>query len=175
MKVAIKRPYWALVVVRPLWCSLSNSLNAGRTRFFTRLIKYSKMAALVNFSPMSPKLFRTYPHREEDRGIDLAPLFLWLVLLKLLCNQLKIFVNLTFSQKVWPIFLFWFTSCAELRVTFWFCCGKNVKLSLLSVIKEVWCKKCCNASAGKVLRRFRCHGEKFTLGAHWEFECIHFF
>ena len=30
----------------------------------------------VNFSPMSPKLFHTYPHREEDWGIDLAPLFL---------------------------------------------------------------------------------------------------
>jgi hypothetical protein len=30
----------------------------------------------VNFSPMSPKLFRIYPHREEDRGIDLAKLFL---------------------------------------------------------------------------------------------------
>ena len=32
----------------------------------------------VNVSPMSPKLFRTYPRKEEDQGIDLAPLFLWL-------------------------------------------------------------------------------------------------
>jgi hypothetical protein len=30
----------------------------------------------VNSSPMSPKLLLTYPHREEERGIDLAPLFL---------------------------------------------------------------------------------------------------
>ena len=36
---------------------------------------YVKVAA-VNFSPMLPKLFRTYSHREEDRGIDLAALFL---------------------------------------------------------------------------------------------------
>ena len=34
------------------------------------------ISPVVNFSPMSPKLFRTYPHREEDWGIDLAPLFL---------------------------------------------------------------------------------------------------
>ena len=99
----------------------------------------------VNVSPMSPKLFLSYPHREEYREINLATLFLWLVLLKLLCNQLKIFVNLTFSQKVWLFVLFWFTGFAELRVlqvqlhcskkevTFWFCCGKNVKF-LKSII-----------------------------------------
>ena len=34
------------------------------------------LTTIVNFSPMSPKLFRTYPHREEDWGIDLTPLFL---------------------------------------------------------------------------------------------------
>jgi hypothetical protein len=55
---------------------------------------------------MSPKLLLTYPHREEDREIDLAPLFLGLVLLKLLCTQLKIFVNLTFSQKFDYFFCF---------------------------------------------------------------------
>ena len=99
----------------------------------------------VNVSPMSPKLFLSYPHREEYREINLATLFLWLVLLKLLCNQLKIFVNLTFSQKVWLFVLFWFTGFAELRVlqvqlhcskkevTFWLCCGKNVKF-LKSII-----------------------------------------
>ena len=36
---------------------------------------YVKVAA-VNFSPMLPKLFRTYLHREEDRGIAMASLFL---------------------------------------------------------------------------------------------------
>ena len=99
----------------------------------------------VNVSPMSPKLFLSYPHREEYREINLATLFLWLVSLKLLCNQLKIFVNLTFSQKVWLFVLFWFTGFAELRVlqvqlhcskkevTFWLCCGKNVKF-LKSII-----------------------------------------
>ena len=59
--------------------------------------------AKVNFSPMSPKLLLTYPHREEDRGIAMASLFLNLILLKVLKvlpNQLKIFVNLTFSPKV---------------------------------------------------------------------------
>ena len=29
----------------------------------------------LNFSPMSPKLLLTYPHREEDRGIAMASLF----------------------------------------------------------------------------------------------------
>ena len=139
---------------------------------------YFTTGPFVNFSPMSPKLFRTYPHREEDRGIDLAPLFLWLVLLKLLCNQLKIFVNLTFSQKVWPFVLFWFTSCAELRVLWvqqnrsdilvllWQKCQIfkvfylwlkkfDTKINAILVISELM------ASAGKVLRRFRRHGEKF--------------
>ena len=32
--------------------------------------------AKVNFSPMSPKLLLTYPHREEDSGIAMASLFL---------------------------------------------------------------------------------------------------
>ena len=144
----------------------------------------------VKFSPMSPKLFRTYPHREEDRGIDLAPLFLWLVLLKLLCNQLKIFVNLTFSQKVWPFVLFWFTSCAELRVLWvqqnrsdilvllWQKCQIfkvfylwlkkfDTKINAILVISELM------ASAGKVLRRFRRHGEKFTTAVTWK-SCLNF-
>ena len=34
----------------------------------------------VNFSPMSPKLLLTYPHREEDQGITMASLFLWLMI-----------------------------------------------------------------------------------------------
>ena len=64
---------------------------------------------MVNFSSMLPKLFRTYPHREEDWGIAMVSLLLWLILLKAFSTQLKIFANLTFSQKVWPLCLFWFT------------------------------------------------------------------
>ena len=41
----------------------------------SRPATYSQ-ALRVNFSPMSPKLLLTYPHREEDRGIALASLFL---------------------------------------------------------------------------------------------------
>ena len=64
----------------------------------------------VNFSPMSPKLLLTYPHREEDRELLWHHyIFLRLMLLKVLPNQLKIFVNLTFSPKIWPFCLVWFT------------------------------------------------------------------
>ena len=125
----------------------------------------------VNFSPMSPRLLLTYPHREEERGIDLAPLFLRLVLLKLLSNQLKICVNLTFSQKVWPFSLFWFTLCwAESAVSL--LCQKcqifkvyylwskkfDTKINAIIVISELM------ASVGKVLRHFCRSGEKFTRG-----------
>ena len=147
------------------------------------MLDHSHTTRIVNFSPMLPKLLLTYPHREEDRGIDLAPLFLWLVLLKLLCNQLKIFVNLTFSQKVWLFSLFWFTSSAELRVLqvqlhcskkrsdilvlLWQKCQTfnvyylwlkkfDTKINAILVISELM------AAAGKVLRHFRCHGETFT-------------
>ena len=134
---------------------------------------------MINTSPMSPKLFCTYPHIEEDWGIDLAPLFLWLVLLKLLCNQLKIFVNLTFSQKVWPFVLFWFTSCAELRVL-WVQQNRSDILVLLwqkcqiFKVNYLWLKKFDTkinailliselmASVRKVLRHFHRHGEIFT-------------
>ena len=34
----------------------------------------------VNFSPMSPKLLLTYPHKEEDWEIAMASLFLRLIL-----------------------------------------------------------------------------------------------
>ena len=64
----------------------------------------------VNFSPMSPKLLLTYPHREEDQELLWHHyIFLRLMLLKVLPNQLKIFVNLTFSPKIWPFCLVWFT------------------------------------------------------------------
>ena len=35
-----------------------------------------RVKPLLNFSPMSPKLVRTYPHKVENRGITMAPLFL---------------------------------------------------------------------------------------------------
>ena len=34
----------------------------------------------VNFSPMAPNLVRTYPHRVENQGIAMAPLFLRLMI-----------------------------------------------------------------------------------------------
>ena len=34
----------------------------------------------VNFSPMSPKLVRTYPHIVENQGITMAPLLLRFIL-----------------------------------------------------------------------------------------------
>ena len=55
---------------------------------------------------MLSKLLLTYPHREEDRGIAMASLFLRLILLKFLPNQFEIFVNLTFAPKVCPLCLF---------------------------------------------------------------------
>jgi hypothetical protein len=57
----------------------------------------AKQTTGVNFSQMSPKLLLTYPHKVED--FAMASLFLRLMLLKVLPNQLKIFVNLTFFTK----------------------------------------------------------------------------
>ena len=132
---------------------------------------------------MSPKLLLTCLHREEYRGIDLATLFLWLVLLKLLCNQLKIFVNLTYSQKVWLFLLFWFTSFAELRVlqAQLHCSKKRSDILVLLwqkcqifKVNYLWLKKFDTkinailviseliALVRKVLRHFRRHGEIFT-------------
>ena len=137
---------------------------------------------------MSPKLFLSYPHREEYREINLATLFLWLVLLKLLCNQLKIFVNLTFSQKVWLFVLFWFTGFAELRVlqVQLHCSKKRSDILVLLwqkcqifKVNYLWLKKFDTkinaifliselmASVRKVLRHFHRHGEMFTTVQHW--------
>ena len=43
--------------------------------FYVKTIE-THARAFPNVSLMSPELLLTYPHREEDRGIDLAPLFL---------------------------------------------------------------------------------------------------
>ena len=118
------------------------------------------------------KLLLTYSHREEDQGIAKASLFLRLMWLKVLPNQSKIFVNLTFSQKVWPFCLFWFNlswECCESsrkEVIFWFCCGKYVNY-LKSIIFDhknqwIYCDQWTNGSFGKVLRSFGNIGKKFT-------------
>ena len=38
--------------------------------------QYIYIRTVINFLPVLPKHLVTYPHREEDQGIDLAPLFL---------------------------------------------------------------------------------------------------
>ena len=150
----------------------------------------SVLLCTVNVSPMSPKLFLSYPHREEYREINLATLVLWLVLLKLLCNQLKIFVNLTFSQKVWLFhkkfdFLFCFDLLALLSWEYWkYSCTAAKKKWLLVLLWQkcqifkvnyLWLKKFNTkinailliselmASFRKVLRHFHRHGEIFTI------------
>ena len=70
----------------------------------------------------------TYPHREADPGIAMASLFLRLMSLKVLPYQLKFFVNLTFSPKVWPFCLFWFTLRWEFRES------SRIDINLLSWI-----------------------------------------
>ena len=67
------------------WCVPSSIKQNHDNSLFLRFTQLYR--PVVNFSRMSPKLFRTYPHREEDQGIDFTPLFLWLVLFKLFCNQ----------------------------------------------------------------------------------------
>ena len=49
--------------------------------------------------------------------------------------------------------------CNKIEVTFWFCCGMkfDTKINAILVISELM------ASAGKVLRHFRRHGEKFLI------------
>ena len=81
--------------------------------------------------PLPTNLYTTvtYPHREADPGIAMASLFLRLMSLKVLPYQLKFFVNLTFSPKVWPFCLFWFTlswdfrKSSKIEVTLIFCHG----------------------------------------------------
>ena len=126
---------------------------------------------------MSPKLLLTYPHREEDQGIDLAPLFL----LKLLSNKFKSVSNLTFSEIFWLFCLFLFTlNFAETAAD---SNRKRTDILVLKVAKMwifkvhyLWLKKFdtkinailaiseLKASVGKVLRRFCCSGEKFISG-----------
>jgi hypothetical protein len=82
----------------------------------------------VNFSPMLPKLFCTYPHREEDcYGIsifvtDIVKSFLQLI--KYLC-QLDFFTK---SLTILFVLIYSELRCCECsrkEVIFWFCCGKS--------------------------------------------------
>ena len=126
---------------------------------------------------MSPKLLLTYPHREKDQGIAMASLFLRLMLLKVLPNQLKIFVNLTFSTNVWPFCLFWFTQlrflwvqqkrsdilvllrqkCQFFKVYYLWLKKSITKINAFHVISELM------ASFRKVLRSFGIMRKKCTL------------
>jgi hypothetical protein len=123
---------------------------------------------------MSPKLLLTYPHREEDRGIAMASLFLRLMLLKVLPNQLKIFVNLTFFTKSLTILFVLIYS--ELRVPALWIQQKRSKILVLlwQKVYYLWLKKSVTkinaflviselmASFGKVLRCFGDIGKKIT-------------
>ena len=134
---------------------------------------------------MSPKLFLSYPHKEEYREINLATLFLWLVLLKLLCNQLKIFVNLTFSQKVWRfVLIYWlcwaestastaalqqkrsdilvllWQECQIFKVNYLWLKKFDTKVNAILLISEL------TASVRKVLGHFHRHGEILTSAHH---------
>ena len=62
---------------------------------------------VVNFSSMSLKLVRTYPHTVENQGIIIAPLFLRLISRKSLTKSIEIFVKLDFFTNVlvvWFVF-----------------------------------------------------------------------
>ena len=53
-------------------------LYCGATEVTKTVLAFLKLEInpYLNLSPMLPKLFRTYPPKEENRGSDLAPLFL---------------------------------------------------------------------------------------------------
>ena len=78
-------------------------------KVLTRIFSRSLSSTAVNFSPMLPKLLPTYPHRVENWGIAMAPLYLKLILIKALPSHLKSLSNLTFSQISWMFVLFLFT------------------------------------------------------------------
>ena len=77
---------------------------------------------------MSPKLVKTYPHRVENRGIAMAPLFLRLIYVKKFSQSIKIFVKLEFFTivlTVWFVFVSLSfaeatTDCHRKEVTSWF-------------------------------------------------------
>ena len=66
-------------------------------------------APRVNFSPISLKLIRTYPHIVENWEITMAPLFLRLILWKSPPQSIRLFVKLDFFKNdlaVWCVFVF---------------------------------------------------------------------
>ena len=68
------------LLIKPNWVQLCStfysflriyssvkSIDSQKTKLLkTKTAEFSKV---LNFSPMLPKLFCTYPHREEDQGI----------------------------------------------------------------------------------------------------------
>ena len=94
---------------------------------------------------MLPKLVRTYPHKVDNQGIAMVPLFLRFILLQVICNQLKSLSNLTFTNILAVFFVIvYFEICLDnscvhqkrndnLVLT-----GENVNfISLLSVIRNL--------------------------------------
>jgi hypothetical protein len=53
----------------------------------------------VKFSPMSPQLLLTYPHREEGQGIAMASPFLILNVVKSVSQSIKNLCQLDFFTK----------------------------------------------------------------------------
>ena len=90
---------------------------------------------VVNFLPMSPKLLRIYPNREKDRGIVMAPLFLWLVWprwpIGIVPNAFKSLLKIDFFTNIWLfcLFLFYLPFATENKWYFGFDEGKNVTYS----------------------------------------------
>ena len=122
------------------------------------IFSHNKLVS-VNFSPMSPKLLITHLHRQEDRGIDLAPIFLWFVLLKLLSNQLKalsdfltvlfVFVYFEFcwlQQKRTDILVLKVAKMWIFKVHYLLSNKFDTKINAILVISELM------ASVGKVLQ-----------------------
>ena len=59
--------------MRTFGCTVSKLFKFGDTHL---QMAETIMGIRVNCSPMLPELFDKYPHREEDRKIDVATLFL---------------------------------------------------------------------------------------------------
>ena len=81
----------------------------------------------------SPKLVRTYPHLVENRGISMAPLFLWFITWKILHQSIEIFVKLDFFTNglvVWFIFVYAKIGFVSERAMCFFHCQNEYSKSL---------------------------------------------
>ena len=106
---------------------------------FFFITKQRKLWGLAKFffSPMSPKLVCTYPHKVENQGITMAALFLWLISWKSPPQSIEICAKLNFFTNVLELFaLFLFTmevteitaDCTRKEATFWFLQWQNCEL-----------------------------------------------